>query len=56
MVLVSCKSIYKRRKLGYASDTWPRVIGSSLPSDGPGRLPPRVLEENALLYISFHFP
>lgn len=23
---------------------------------GPGRLPPKVLPENALLYISFHLP
>jgi hypothetical protein len=23
---------------------------------GPGRLPPRVRDENALLYISFHLP
>lgn len=36
--------------------TWPRVIGSSLPVGGPGRLPPRVRDENALLYINFHLP
>lgn len=36
--------------------TWPRVIGSSRPVGGPGRLPPRVRDENALLYISFHLP
>lgn len=36
--------------------TWPRVMGSSLPVGGPGRLPPRVRDENALLYSSLHFP
>lgn len=36
--------------------TWPRVIGSNLLVGGPGRLPPNVWDENALLYISFHLP
>lgn len=34
----------------------PRVMGRSLPMGGPGRLPPRVRDENALLYMSFHLP
>ena len=36
--------------------TWLRVMGSSLPVGSPGRFPPRVRDENALLYISFHRP
>lgn len=39
-----------------AQYTWLRVMGRSLPVGGPGRLPPRVRDENALLYISFHRP
>jgi len=31
-------------------------MGRSLPMGGPGRLPPRVRDENALLYMSFHLP
>ncbi|KAL1363258.1 hypothetical protein AAHE18_03G137000 [Arachis hypogaea] len=36
--------------------TCPRVIRRSLPVGGSGRLSPRVRDENALLYISFHLP
>lgn len=40
----------------YDYHTCPKVIGSNLPVGGPGRLPPRVREEKALLYMSFHLP
>lgn len=43
-------------KWKYEWQTWPRVIGRSLPMGGPGRLPPNVRDEKALLYINFHLP